>query len=288
MIRSMTAFARAEADTDLGALAWELRSVNHRYLEISLRLPEELRGLEPAVRERVGRALGRGKVDCSLRYRPAADTNAPLQLDPEAVERVGRACAELAAQLGQIQPLNPLELLRWPGVQRDTERDLTPLAEAAGDLLEQALEELRATREREGAQIHALLTSRCTTMEELVAAERARLPQVRARLRDKLGARLAELQAQVDQDRLEQELVFLAQKMDVDEELDRLEGHIAEVRRVLERPEPVGRRLDFLMQEFNREANTLGSKSADTDTTRTAVELKVLIEQMREQVQNVE
>ncbi|MCW8874673.1 MAG: YicC family protein [Gammaproteobacteria bacterium] len=288
MIRSMTAFARAEADTDLGALAWELRSVNHRYLEVSLRLPEELRGLEPAVRERVGRALGRGKVDCSLRYRPAADTNAPLQLDPEAVERVGRACAELAAQLGQIQPLNPLELLRWPGVQRDTERDLTPLAEAAGDLLDQALEELRATREREGAQIHELLTSRCTTMEELVAAERARLPQVRARLRDKLGARLAELQAQVDQDRLEQELVFLAQKMDVDEELDRLEGHIAEVRRVLERPEPVGRRLDFLMQEFNREANTLGSKSADTDTTRTAVELKVLIEQMREQVQNVE
>ncbi|HSJ49377.1 MAG TPA: YicC/YloC family endoribonuclease [Gammaproteobacteria bacterium] len=288
MIRSMTAFARAEADTDLGALAWELRSVNHRYLEVSLRLPEELRGLEPAVRERVGRSLGRGKVDCSLRYRPAADTNAPLQLDPEVVERVGRACAEIGVQLGQIAPLNPLELLRWPGVQRDTERDLTPLAETAGGLLDQALEELRATREREGAQIHELLTSRCATMEELVAAERARLPQVRARLRDKLGARLAELQAQVDQDRLEQELVFLAQKMDVDEELDRLEGHIAEVRRVLERPEPVGRRLDFLMQEFNREANTLGSKSADTDTTRTAVELKVLIEQMREQVQNVE
>lgn len=288
MIRSMTAFARAEADTDLGALAWELRSVNHRYLEVSLRLPEELRGLEPVVRERVGRALGRGKVDCSLRYRPAADTNAPLQLDPEVVERVGRACAEIGVQLGQIAPLNPLELLRWPGVQRDTERDLTPLAEAAGGLLDQALNELRATREREGAQIHALLTSRCATMEDLVATERARLPQVRARLRDKLGARLAELQAQVDQDRLEQELVFLAQKMDVDEELDRLEGHIAEVRRVLERPEPVGRRLDFLMQEFNREANTLGSKSADTDTTRTAVELKVLIEQMREQVQNVE
>ena len=284
----MTAFARAEADTDLGALAWELRSVNHRYLEVSLRLPEELRGLEPVVRERVSRALGRGKVDCSLRYRPVADTNAPLQLDPEVVERVGRACAEIGVQLGQIAPLNPLELLRWPGVQRDTERDLTPLAEAAGSLLDQALDELRETREREGAQIHELLTSRCATMEELVAAERARLPQVRARLRDKLGARLAELQAQVDQDRLEQELVFLAQKMDVDEELDRLEGHIAEVRRVLERPEPVGRRLDFLMQEFNREANTLGSKSADTDTTRTAVELKVLIEQMREQVQNVE
>jgi uncharacterized protein (TIGR00255 family) len=288
MIRSMTAFARAEANTDLGALAWELRSVNHRYLEVSLRLPEELRGLEPAVRERVGRALGRGKVDCSLRYRPAADTHAPLRLDPEVVEQVGRACAEISAQLGQIQPLNPLELLRWPGVQQDTERDLTPLAEAAGVLLDQALAELRATREREGAQIQELLTSRCAAMETLVKEERARLPGVRARIRDKLAARLAELQAQVDQDRLEQELVFLAQKMDVDEELDRLEGHIAEVRRVLERPEPVGRRLDFLMQEFNREANTLGSKSADADTTRTAVELKVLIEQMREQVQNVE
>ena len=288
MIRSMTAFARTEAETAAGALAWELRSVNHRYLEVSLRLPEELRSLEPQVRERVGKALGRGKVDAGLRFRPAAEAGAALELDPELVERVGRACAAIGSQLGQIQPLNPLELLRWPGVLRETERDLTPLAEAAMALLDQALAELRATREREGAQIHDLLTSRCAAMEALVQEERTRLPAVRARLRDKLSARLAELQAQVDQDRLEQELVFLAQKMDVDEELDRLEGHIAEVRRVLERPEPVGRRLDFLMQEFNREANTLGSKSADADTTRTAVELKVLIEQMREQVQNVE
>jgi uncharacterized protein (TIGR00255 family) len=288
MIRSMTAFARAEAETAAGALAWELRSVNHRYLEVSLRLPEELRSLEPQVRERVGKALGRGKVDAGLRFRPAAEAGAALELDPEVVERVGRACAAIGSQLGQIQPLNPLELLRWPGVLRETERDLTPLAEAAMALLDRALAELRATREREGAQIHDLLTSRCAAMEALVQEERTRLPAVRARLRDKLSARLAELQAQVDQDRLEQELVFLAQKMDVDEELDRLEGHIAEVRRVLERPEPVGRRLDFLMQEFNREANTLGSKSADADTTRTAVELKVLIEQMREQVQNVE
>ena len=288
MIRSMTAFARAEAESASGALAWELRSVNHRYLEISLRLPEELRGLEPQVRDRVGKALGRGKVDATLRFRPLAEGAAALELDPEVVERVGRACADIGRQLGQIQPPNPLELLRWPGVLRETERDLTPLAEAAAALLDQALAELRTSREREGAQIHALLTSRCAAMEALVQEERTRLPAVRARLREKLGARLAELQAQVDQDRLEQELVFLAQKMDVDEELDRLEGHIAEVRRVLGRPEPVGRRLDFLMQEFNREANTLGSKSADADTTRTAVELKVLIEQMREQVQNVE
>jgi uncharacterized protein (TIGR00255 family) len=288
MIHSMTAFARAEADTGFGALAWELRSVNHRYLEISLRLPEELRGLEPMVRERVGLALGRGKVDGSLRYRPVADSSAALQLDAEMVERVGRACAEIGAQLGHIQPLNPLELLRWPGVLRESARDLTPLAEAASALLDQALAELTATRAREGGQIHDLISSRCASMAALVRAERARLPQVHARIRDKLGARLAELQASVDQDRLEQELVFLAQKMDVDEELDRLEGHIAEVRRVLARPEPVGRRLDFLMQEFNREANTLGSKSADAESTRTAVELKVLIEQMREQVQNVE
>jgi uncharacterized protein (TIGR00255 family) len=288
MIRSMTAFARAEADTEFGQLTWELRSVNHRYLEISLRMPEELRSLEPVVRERVGKALGRGKVECNLRYRPATDSGADLQLDPEVVERVGRACASLGAQLGQIQPLNPLELLRWPGVLQETERDLTPLAGQASALLDQALTELGATRAREGAQIHDLLASRCTAMVELLRDERTRLPQVRARLREKLTVRLAELQAAVDQDRLEQELVFLAQKMDVDEELDRLDGHIAEVRRVLERPEPVGRRLDFLMQEFNREANTLGSKSADADTTRTAVELKVLIEQMREQVQNVE
>ena len=288
MIRSMTAFARAEAETELGALAWELRSVNHRYLEIAPRLPEELRGLEPRVRERIGQALGRGKVDATLRLRPATRDGATLDLDQEMVERVGRACANIASQLGHIQPPNPLELLRWPGVLRETERDLAPLAEVAMTLLDQALAELTATREREGAQIHELLASRCAAMEQLVIAERGRLPQVRARLREKLTARLAELRAQVDQDRLEQELVFLAQKMDVDEELDRLEGHITEVRRVLERPEPVGRRLDFLMQEFNREANTLGSKSADPETTRTAVELKVLIEQMREQVQNVE
>ncbi len=288
MIRSMTAFARVEADTEFGQLTWELRSVNHRYLEISVRLPEELRSLEPLVRERAGKHLGRGKLECNLRYRPAIDTTAPLQLDDEVLGKVVAACQALDRHVEQTQAINPLELLRWPGIIREVEHDLTPLAGRAGDLLNQALAELVETREREGAQIHQLLTSRCDAMAERVQAERERLPEVRNRIREKLGSRLAELQAQVDQDRLEQELVYLAQKMDVDEEIDRLEGHITEVRRVLERREPVGRRLDFLMQEFNREANTLGSKSADADTTRTAVELKVLIEQMREQVQNVE
>lgn len=288
MIRSMTAFARREAHTPFGQLTWELRSVNHRYLEISARLPEELRALEPRLREAANQRLGRGKLECNLRFRPDTEASTGIELNTDLLQRVVTACSEAGARLESAAPISPLDLLRWPGVVREPERDLGPLQAAAAELLEQALDELVESREREGAQIHALLTARCDAMEALVKAQRQRLPEVQARLREKLQTRLGELQAQADQDRLEQELVYLAQKLDVDEELDRLAGHIIEVRRVLEQAEPVGRRLDFLMQEFNREANTLGSKSADAETTKTAVELKVLIEQMREQVQNVE
>jgi uncharacterized protein (TIGR00255 family) len=288
MIRSMTAFARQEADSALGVLSWEIRSVNHRYLEAAIRLPDELRAAEPAVRERLNARLGRGKVECACRYRPAAGVLAPVTVDTERLTRVLDACREVAGKLEQSVPLNPIELLRWPGVVREVEPDTRPLQEAALALLEATLDELVATREREGGKIRDLLLQRCSAMEVLVEEARRRLPAIRDATREKLLARLAELAAPADPGRLEQELVFLAQKMDVDEEMDRLGGHIEEVRRALGRDEPVGRRLDFLMQELNREANTLGSKSAAAETTRISVELKVLIEQMREQVQNAE
>jgi len=288
MIRSMTAFARQEADTTLGYLSWEIRSVNHRYLETAIRLPDELRAAETAVRERLNARLGRGKVDCSCRYRPAAGVLSPVIVDQDRLSRVLAACHEVAGQMEQPASLNPVEILRWPGVVREVEPDIRPLQEQALALLDRTLDELIDAREREGAKILELLQQRCTAMTGLVGDARRRLPEIRSATREKLLARLAELQAPADPGRLEQELVFLAQKMDVDEEMDRLSGHIEEVRHVLGRDEPVGRRLDFLMQELNREANTLGSKSAAPETTRISVELKVLIEQMREQVQNAE
>jgi uncharacterized protein (TIGR00255 family) len=288
MIRSMTAFARQEAGTGQGTLAWEIRSVNHRYLETSLRLPEELRAAEPAVRARIGACLGRGKVDAVCRYRPSAATAVPVELDMDNLARLLAACETINARLQRPSPLNPVELLRWPGVVREQEPDPRPLLEAALDLLERTLEDLVAAREKEGEKISALLEQRCAAMEALVTRTRGLLPDIAVAVRARLEARLAELDTPADPGRLEQELVFLAQKMDVDEELDRLSAHLEEVRDVLQRDEPVGRRLDFLMQELNREANTLGSKSAAAETTRICVELKVLIEQMREQVQNTE
>ena len=288
MIRSMTAFARQEAESTLGSLSWEIRSVNHRYLEASIRLPDELRAAESAVRERLNVRLGRGKVDCFCRYRPVAGVLSPVIVDQDRLSRVLAACREVAGQMEQSAPLNPVELLRWPGVVREVEPDVQPLQEQALTLLDLTLDELIDAREREGAKILDLLQQRCTAMAGLVEDARRRLPEILSVTREKLLSRLAELQTPVDPGRLEQELVFLTQKMDVDEEMDRLNGHIEEVRRVLDRDEPVGRRLDFLMQELNREANTLGSKSASPETTRISVELKVLIEQMREQVQNAE
>ncbi len=288
MIRSMTAFSRSQDESAGADLTWELRSVNHRYLEVFVRLPDELRGLEPLVRERVSARLGRGKLECVLRCRWAPRQAADLELDHERLKGVLEACREIETRSAEATSPGVMELLRWPGVVCEPEPDTGAAQQPALLLLDRALDELVATREREGAQIKSLLTARLDGIEAQAARARERLPEVKRKMREKLEARLAELLEKVDRDRLEQELVLLAQKMDIDEELDRLEGHVAEARRVLERDEPVGRRLDFLMQEFNREANTLGSKSADSETTAVAVELKVLIEQMREQVQNVE
>ena len=288
MMRSMTAFARQEADTDFGSLVWEIRSLNHRYLELGLRLPEELRAMESAVRERLNARLGRGKVECSCRFRPATVGAAPVDIHEDNLTRVLAACEAVNQRLPTSVPLNPLDVLRWPGVVREETVDTGPLMQAALVLLEQALDELLLCREREGEQIKAVLLQRCDDMSKLVVQARTCLPQIRAGLREKLHTRLADLDLDADPARFEQELVLQLQKIDVDEEMDRLEGHIGEVRRVLERKEPVGRRLDFLMQELNREANTLGSKSVATETSNISIELKVLIEQMREQVQNAE
>jgi uncharacterized protein (TIGR00255 family) len=284
----MTAFARREASTETGTLSWEIRSLNHRYLEPALRLPEELRTVEAAVRERLGNRLARGKVECACRYRPPATGAVPVDIDADNLARLLVACEQVAAELPAAVPLNPLDVLRWPGVLQENVVDNEPLANSALALLDQTLDDLVTSREREGEQIAGLLRQRCDAMSALVLQVRKLLPDIRSALRSRLETRLSELDIPADPGRLEQELVLQLQKIDVDEEVDRLQNHIEEVRRVLERREPVGRRLDFLMQELNREANTLGSKSVSSETTGISVELKVLIEQMREQIQNVE
>jgi uncharacterized protein (TIGR00255 family) len=288
MIRSMTAFARVGVETAEAELIWELRSLNHRYLEAFIRLPDELRSLEPLVRERLNARLGRGKLECVLRCRWVPQLATALELDQDRLRAVLDACRLVEKRSAEATSPGVMDLLRWPGVVREPEPDAGSLQRQALQLLDQALDELVITREREGEKIKELLRARLDGVEQQVEKARQRLPEVLAKIREKLQARLAELEVRVDSDRVEQELVFLTQKMDIDEELDRLETHVLEVQRVLERGEPVGRRLDFLMQEFNREANTLASKSADSETTAVSVELKVLIEQMREQVQNVE
>lgn len=288
MIRSMTAFARKENQGDWGALQLELRSVNHRYLEVSPRLPEELRVLETRLRERIAKKLGRGKVDCNVRYQAPQSGAEGMQVNLELVKQIAHASREVDNIIYNPAPVNSLEVLRWPGVLESAGVDEEQLQGALMELLEQALDEMIDNREREGEKLEAIILQRCDTIEEVVAQVRKRLPEVLANLRQRLEDRLAELKQELDPARLEQEMVMSMQRLDVDEEMDRLATHVAEVRRVLKNKEPVGRRLDFLMQELNREANTLGSKSADSETTKASVELKVLIEQMREQIQNIE
>jgi uncharacterized protein (TIGR00255 family) len=287
-LRSMTAFARQETQGDYGTLALELRSVNHRYLEVSTRLPEDLRVLESALRERIGAALSRGKVDCTLRFTPAAAAAGQLTLNHALASTLAQLSREVDSLVYDAAPVNSMDILRWPGVLQAPAPDLDQLHADALALLDRTVVELNESRAREGAKLAELINQRCDAMAAQLPLVRARLPEVQARFRERLHERLADVKAELDSQRLEQELVIFAQRIDVAEELDRLDTHIGEVRRVLGQKQPVGRRLDFLMQELNREANTLGSKSADTETTRVAVELKVLIEQMREQVQNIE
>lgn len=287
MIRSMTAFAGAETETPWGALAFELRSVNHRYLELSPRLPEELRAIEPALRERVAAKLTRGKIDITLRFRPVDAAMAQIRMDDAVIDKLERAAKSLSGRFPNMST-DFAALLEFPGVLVHQEIDQDGLRQAALDLLDRALADMIATRQREGERLVAFMRERLDAVARIVADVRTWLPQIRTGLRARLETRLAEIKQPADPGRLEQELVLQLSRMDVDEELDRLSAHVDEAKRVLALPEAVGRRLDFLMQEFNREANTLGSKSVDQRTTQAAVELKVLIEQVREQVQNIE
>lgn len=288
MARSMTGFARREARGDFGVLVWELRSVNHRYLDMGLRLPEELRALESECRERIAAAVKRGKLDGQLRFEPAAGGQAALTVDESRARAVGNALAQVAGLIGATGSVAPGEVLRWPGVVQEPPLDVAAVGQSALKLLDQALADLAAARGREGERTAKVLDDRAQQITVIVAELRKRQAGMTAALRDKLRARVEELKVQVDPQRLEQELVMVAQRLDVAEELDRLESHLKEFSDTLKSGDAVGRRLDFLMQEFNREANTLGSKSQDAAVTQQVVDLKVLIEQMREQVQNLE
>ncbi len=290
MTASMTAFARRETATPWGNLTWELRAVNHRYLELNFKLPDELRTVETPARELLGKRLGRGKVDCHLKF--AVRDSAEPAMDEELVGRLmqlAHKAGALAAHAGEsVGPWRMIDLLRWPGVFKTAAMDAEALGQAATALLAEALDELNATRAREGTQLAAIVRQRLDAMEEVAGRVRSLLPEVRQNFHDRLLARLKDVRAELEPTRLEQEMLLFAQKTDVDEELDRLVMHLNEVRRVLGENGQVGRRLDFLMQELNREANTLGSKAADLRVTNAAVDLKVLIEQVREQVQNIE
>ena len=284
----MTGFARQSAETEAGSLTWELRTVNHRYLDIHFKLPEELRPKEQEFKQRVSAFLGRGKVECSLHLaRSPADKN-NLQVNMELVSLLRTRVTEIATVLHDTQLLNPIDVLRWPGVISEPDVDTEPLYEDAVVLLDTALQAMTEMRSAEGGRIATMLASRCEDIATLSASVRERLPQVLAAAHKKQRERIERLDVEADPARLEVELALIAQKLDVDEELDRLDSHLEEIGQAIDSDGPVGRRLDFLMQELNREANTLGSKSADAQTTKAAVELKVLIEQMREQIQNVE
>ncbi len=288
MVKSMTGFARCQSKHAFGTLTWELRTVNHRYLETTLRIPEEMRSHETRYREMVNARLARGKVECSLRFKPEVVIESGIEINQEFSKSLAKVCQQLNDILHQPSEVNAIDFLKWPGVIKETAQDMKPILDASEQLLTTALNELIANRESEGERLRETLMQRCDSMQELVNTVRSQLPDIQQAYREKLLARLQELKAEPDMDRLEQELVYLAQKMDVEEEIDRLESHIKEMALVLKRDEAVGRRLDFLMQELNREANTLGSKSVDIKTTQASVELKVLIEQMREQIQNLE
>lgn len=288
MIRSMTAFAGNETEVGDLTLSCELRTVNHRYCDISLRLPDRLRFVEADLRTAIASKVSRGKVECSLSYKKQAKNGASISINSDAVSALLAAANSIEEQMLAPLSFSALDVLAFPGIQQEADLDKEQLSLGIIRLADQTLAQLLEAREREGAQLKLLIEERCAKMLGFVVAAGKRMPEVLLLIRTKLKDRISELVAEPDFDRLEQELVLLTQKLDITEELDRLETHITEVLRVLKQKDPVGRRLDFLMQELNREANTLGSKSADKEMTQIAIELKVLIEQMREQVQNIE
>ncbi len=292
MLKSMTAFSRVEESNDSGGIVWEIKSVNHRYLEPGFKLPEDFKVLEPIVRQKLGDYVKRGKLDISFRYKLNKQTGTAIQLNEDLVESLREVEGQILTIVHEGQSLSVADILRWPGVVDEAEKDFKPLQALAMESLDAALKQLVESREREGAALYEMISTRCKKVTEIVEQVLTRRPLVLEAMRQKwqtqLSEKLAEWSESADSSRLEQELVILAQKLDVEEELDRLQAHIKEVEHVLVRDEAIGRRLDFIMQELNREANTLSSKSQDAETTSLAVDLKVLIEQMREQVQNIE
>ena len=287
MTLSMTAFARKDQQTDLANYTWEIRSVNSRYLELHFRLPESLRAIEGALRERLRKQLSRGKVECSLRFNPLQQEQ-DLTINAELVAQINQAADDVHGIIGPGNALNALEILKWPGVISQGDLDQELASKEALALFDDALSDLIAMREREGAELKVFIQQRLDGIAEQAANVKSILPDILQAQRDHLKSKLDALVQEVDPDRFEQEMVILLQKADVDEELDRLEAHLKEVGRTLNAKGAIGRRLDFMMQELNREANTLSSKSISHLTTQIAVELKVLIEQMREQIQNIE
>lgn len=288
MVASMTAFGRREASGDWGRAVWEIRSVNHRYLEVNVRLPEDLRSLETLARERVAACVGRGKVDCTLRFDADEAAATELHINRELAQKLLNACEMIGAGLPGYTPPAPIDILRWPGVIQRDPPDPEALSQPLLDLLDDTLQSVVETRNREGEKLAVLVQDRCRDAKDRAKALRERLPEILDSLRERLTRRADELRIELERERLDQELLLLTQRYDVAEELDRLDTHLDEISRVLNQNGPIGRRLDFLMQELNREANTLGSKTAHLDYSNTSVELKVLIEQMREQIQNIE
>ncbi|WP_413494673.1 YicC/YloC family endoribonuclease [Morganella psychrotolerans] len=287
MIRSMTAFARQDVKRPWGNAAWELRSVNQRYLETYIRLPEQLRSLEPVIRERLRQRLTRGKVECNLRFELSSAAQGVLSMNEELAKQLV-ASANWVKNYSHEGEINPLEILRWPGVMSAQEQDLDAISEELLAALDETITSFIDAREREGAALKILIEQRLDGVTEEARKVRALMPDILQWQRERIQGKLDDAQIQVDPNRLEQELILLAQRIDVAEELDRLDAHVKETHNILKKKEAVGRRLDFMMQEFNRESNTLASKSINADITSSAIELKVLIEQMREQIQNIE
>jgi uncharacterized protein (TIGR00255 family) len=283
----MTAFARKEAQTEQGDFSWEIRSVNHRYLEAAIKIDESFRPLEMQIRKKINNQLGRGKVDAVLRYK-APKAQSSVEIDQQLAQAILAGYEQVATLATESAPVDAMRVLQWPGVIVSEGVDQDQLNQAILSTLEEALAELIQTRATEGAALEDMILKRCVEIEKISQAVRQRLPEILEQQRQRMIEKVQEFEVNLEPERLEQEMALLAQKTDVAEELDRLDNHIVEVRNVLKRNEPIGRRLDFLMQELNREANTLASKSIDTDTTRYSVDLKVLIEQMREQIQNIE
>jgi uncharacterized protein (TIGR00255 family) len=287
MIRSMTAYARREIKGEWGSAAWELRSVNQRYLETYIRLPEQFRSLEPVIRERIRGRLTRGKVECNLRFELDPSAQSSLILNEKLAKQLVEAANWVKMQSDEGE-INPIDVLRWPGVMSAQEQDLDTISAQLMQALEGALDDFVTARESEGTALKAMIEQRLDGVSAEVLKVRAQMPNVLQWQRERLVSKLEEAQVQLENTRLEQELVLMAQRIDVAEELDRLEAHVKETHNILKKKEAVGRRLDFMMQEFNRESNTLASKSINADVTTSAIELKVLIEQMREQIQNIE